>query len=261
VHRDHVRNRDLHPAAPDRDRVRYHLFQLHRKTKKTKKNRLLIVVFRGRAARLRDWDGEAGYRLHVSPLNPRTKRKDIEKIFLKFGTINEVGRLKFVFFFCFIEIDLGLDGDKSAVFRICQLQASRRCRRGDPCHGRKVCEFKNKNKSFTICFRSIDGSRVGISYARKRTIGGRRGGGGGDRYSRDRDSSRYRRRYSPRPSDDRWVFNSRFVCFCEKIGIFLVMIVDDVTHDRVHEVQFNVANAIIVNVRDQLRQGEFIRKI
>ena len=66
---------------------------------------------------------------------------------------------------------------------------------------------------FCILFiRSIDNSRVGISFARKRTIGGRRGGGGGggggynngDRYSRgDYDSSRYRRRYSPRQSDDR----------------------------------------------------------
>ena len=60
-------------------------------------------------------------------------------------------------------------------------------------------------------FRSIDNTRVGVSFARKRTIGGRRGGGGsysngGDRYSRnDRDDSRYRggRRYSPRPSNDR----------------------------------------------------------
>ena len=55
--------------------------------------------------------------------------------------------------------------------------------------------------------RTIDNSRVGVTFARKRTIGGRRGGSysnGGDRYSRgDHDSSRYRRRYSPRPSDDR----------------------------------------------------------
>jgi len=54
----------------------------------------------------------------------------------------------------------------------------------------------------------IDNSRVGVSFARKRTIGGRRGpsyngGGGNDRYSRggDYDSSRNRRRYSPRQDD------------------------------------------------------------
>lgn len=51
----------------------------------------------------------------------------------------------------------------------------------------------------------IDNSRVGISFARKRTIGGRRGGGGGygngnDRYSRGNFN---RRRYSPRQTDDR----------------------------------------------------------
>jgi RNA recognition motif-containing protein len=60
-------------------------------------------------------------------------------------------------------------------------------------------------------FRMIDNSRVGVSFARKRTVGGRRGGGGGsynnggDRYARgggDYDSSRNRRRYSPRQSDD-----------------------------------------------------------
>ncbi len=52
----------------------------------------------------------------------------------------------------------------------------------------------------------IDNSRVGVLFARKRTIGGRRGGGynnGGDRYARggDNDSSRNLRRYSPRQDD------------------------------------------------------------
>ena len=46
----------------------------------------------GRAAHAREWDGESGYRLHISPLNPRTSRRDIEKIFGKFGPINEVSR-------------------------------------------------------------------------------------------------------------------------------------------------------------------------
>jgi len=44
----------------------------------------------GRAAKAKNWTGDTGYRLHVSPLNPRTSRRDIEKIFSKFGTINEV---------------------------------------------------------------------------------------------------------------------------------------------------------------------------
>jgi hypothetical protein len=66
-------------------------------------------------------------------------------------------------------------------------------------------------KILNLKIRMIDNSRVGISFARKRTIGGRRGGSynnGGDRYSRgggggggDYDSSRNRRRYSPRQDD------------------------------------------------------------
>lgn len=50
----------------------------------------------------------------------------------------------------------------------------------------------------------IDNTRVGVTFARKRTVGGRRGGSynnGGDRYSRGGDSDRYRRRYSPRQDD------------------------------------------------------------
>ena len=49
-----------------------------------------LFFISGRAAYARDWDRESGYRLHVSPLNPRTSRRDIEKIFAKFGPINEV---------------------------------------------------------------------------------------------------------------------------------------------------------------------------
>ena len=49
-----------------------------------------MIFISGRAAQAPKWDGESGYRLHVSPLNPRTSRRDIEKIFSKFGSINEV---------------------------------------------------------------------------------------------------------------------------------------------------------------------------
>jgi hypothetical protein len=51
---------------------------------------LLLFLPSGRAAKARNWNGESGYRLHVSPLNPRTSRREIENIFSKFGTINEV---------------------------------------------------------------------------------------------------------------------------------------------------------------------------
>ena len=49
-----------------------------------------FFLFSGRAARAKDWSGDTGYRVHVSPLNPRTSRRDIEKIFSKYGSINEV---------------------------------------------------------------------------------------------------------------------------------------------------------------------------
>jgi hypothetical protein len=55
---------------------------------------MFFVLISGRAAHAPKWDGESGYRLHVSPLNPRTSRRDIEKMFGKFGSINEVNASK-----------------------------------------------------------------------------------------------------------------------------------------------------------------------
>ena len=123
----------------------------------------------GRAARARDWDGETGYRLHISPLNPRTTRRDIERIFGKYGTINEVWMATNPPCFAFVNYKHRADAEDA-------IQA--------------------------MDGKMIDNSRVGLSFARRRTIGGRRGTGsysnGGDRYPRgDRDSSRFRRRYSP----------------------------------------------------------------
>ncbi|CAF1079471.1 unnamed protein product [Adineta ricciae] len=131
----------------------------------------------GRAAKAKDWNGESGYRLHVSPLNPKTSRQDIEKIFMKYGKINEVWMATNPPCFAFVNFKHRADAEEAI----------------------RAMDGK-----------SIDNSRIGISFARKRTVGGRRGGGGGsfgnggDRYSRgDYDSSRNRRRYSPRQSDDR----------------------------------------------------------
>lgn len=135
----------------------------------------LVSTASGRAAKARKWDGESGYRVHVSPLNPRTSRRDIERIFGKFGPLNEVWMATNPPCFAFVNFRHRADADDA------------------------IHEYDGK---------TIDGSRVGLSFARKRTIGGRRGGGGGhfngggDRYSRDYDS-RSRRRYSPRSNDDR----------------------------------------------------------
>ena len=102
----------------------------------------------------------------------------------------------------------------------------------------------------------IDNSRVGVSFARKRTVGGRRGGGGGsynnggDRYSRggDYDSSRNRRRYSPRQSDD---MRDRI-----KFLMKIIMIDEDDILD--HVVQFNIINVIIVHDQDHHHQNVVI---
>lgn len=85
----------------------------------------MSLNFRGRAAHARDWDGESGYRLHISPLSPRTSRRDVEKIFSKFGPMNEVNRKAFqsdsslntVFYNMISKI--GLDGNESTVLCFC----------------------------------------------------------------------------------------------------------------------------------------------
>jgi len=148
---------------------------LDQKSKSRSRSRSLSSTSSGRAAKARNWNGDSGYRLHVSPLNPRTSRRDIEKLFGKFGPINEVWMATNPPCFAFVNFKHRDDAEEAI----------------------RAMDGK-----------SIDNSRVGVSFARKRTIGGRRGGsynnGGGDRYSRDDyDSSRYRRRYSPRQSDDR----------------------------------------------------------
>ena len=79
----------------------------------------------GRAAKARGWAGDTGYRLHVSPLNPRTKRRDIEKVFSKFGTINEVHSSFCSSFYFSFRKNLGLDGHESSLLRLCEFQTSR----------------------------------------------------------------------------------------------------------------------------------------
>lgn len=162
-------------------------------------------LFSGRAARIKGWNGDSGYRIHVSPLNPRTKRQDIEKIFLKYGTINEVYR-RLAFEICFQEKNLFRFGwQRIHHVSLLWTTSIETMQRKQSVQWTESMWLKRIESSWEKCSRSIDNSRVGISFARKRTVGGRRGGGGGggDRYSRDRDSSRYRRRYSPRQSDDR----------------------------------------------------------
>ncbi|CAF0777080.1 unnamed protein product [Adineta steineri] len=146
------------------------------KSKSRSRSNSLSSTSSGRAAQAPKWDGESGYRLHISPLNPRTSRRDIEKIFSKFGTINEVWMATNPPCFSFVNFKHRHDAEDA-------MQA--------------------------MDGKLIDNSRVGVSFARKRTIGGRRAptyNGGGDRYrggggGGDYNSSRDRRRYSPRQDD------------------------------------------------------------
>ncbi|UJR28124.1 hypothetical protein I4U23_009380 [Adineta vaga] len=141
------------------------------KSRSRSRSHSLSSTSSGRAARASKWDGESGYRLHVSPLNPRTSRRDIEKIFGKYGAINEVWMATNPPCFAFVNFKHRNDAEDAA----------------------QAMDGK-----------TIDNSRIGVSFARKRTVGGRRGAyNGGDRYSRggDHSSSRDRRRYSPRQDD------------------------------------------------------------
>jgi arginine/serine-rich splicing factor 7 len=83
--RDHDQNLNLNQ---DQNHVHYH--QHHRMNIPFIFYSIIFMFHSGRAAQAPKWDGDQGYRLHISPLNPRTSRRDIEKIFSKFGTINEV---------------------------------------------------------------------------------------------------------------------------------------------------------------------------
>ena len=52
----------------------------------------MIIIFfsSGRGVQSTSWDGEAGYRVHVSDLAAGVSRKEIERAFGKYGSIHEV---------------------------------------------------------------------------------------------------------------------------------------------------------------------------
>lgn len=154
---------------------------------------------------------------------------------------------------------LGLDGYESTLFCFCEFQTSCWCRR---CHASirwKVSHLDEfhfrENIRSSVFVRMIDNSRVGVTFARKRTVGGRRGGSfnnGGDRYSRGGDSdSRYRRRYSPR-QDDRYNW-SLFEQISFSLLLLFVSTRIDVDDILVLVVQFNRINVIIVKGLDHDR--------
>lgn len=47
-------------------------------------------MFSGRGAQSNKWDGKTGYRLHVSDLAAGISRREVERVFTKYGPLNEV---------------------------------------------------------------------------------------------------------------------------------------------------------------------------
>ncbi len=62
------------------------------KTTSFGKNIFVFIYFycSGRCVQSSNWDGESGYRVHVSDLAAGVSRKEVERIFAKYGPINEV---------------------------------------------------------------------------------------------------------------------------------------------------------------------------
>jgi len=115
----------------------------------------------GRGAQASTWDGESGYRVHVSDLAAGVSRKEIERVFTKFGPINEVWVATNPPCFAFVNFKHRSDADKA------------------------IREIDGK---------VIGSTRVGASWARTRTYGGRNRGGRGAPYGSYRSSAGSRRR-------------------------------------------------------------------
>ncbi|CAF3971015.1 unnamed protein product [Rotaria magnacalcarata] len=125
----------------------------------------------GRAAKARDWNGEGGYRLHLSDLAIGVSRHEIEKLFRPYGPLNEVWVASNPPCFSFINFRHRADGEKA------------------------LKELDGK---------LIGGSRIGLSWARARNYGGRPLHS--LRYRSPSPSHRrnYRDSYGSRRDDDRY---------------------------------------------------------
>jgi len=131
----------------------------------------------GRTAKAKDWNGEGGYRLHLSDLAMGVSRREIEKLFRPYGPLNEVWVASNPPCFAFINFRHRADGERA------------------------LKEVDGK---------VVSGSRVGLSWARPRNYGGRplqtlryrspspsRRRGYRDSYNNRRYDDRYnKRRYS-----------------------------------------------------------------
>ncbi|UJR28123.1 hypothetical protein I4U23_009379 [Adineta vaga] len=125
----------------------------------------------GRTGKARNWNGEGGYRLHLSDLAMGVSRREIEKLVRPFGPLNEVWVASNPPCFAFINFRHRADGERA------------------------LKELDGK---------AVNGSRIGLSWARPRNPGGRTAHAS-YRRSRSPPSRRgYRDSYSSRRYDDRY---------------------------------------------------------
>ncbi|UJR35079.1 hypothetical protein I4U23_027854 [Adineta vaga] len=127
------------------------------------RSRSMSSTSSGRGVQSSTWDGHTGYRIHVSDLAPGIQRKEIERVYKKFGTINEIWVAINPPCFAFINFKHRSDAEEAM-----------------------------KETDGTI----IGTSRVGVSWARTRTYGSRNFGGRRGAYGSFRPNSGYRRRSS-----------------------------------------------------------------
>ncbi|CAF1368006.1 unnamed protein product [Adineta steineri] len=120
----------------------------------------------GRTARSKKWDGEKGHRIHLSDLPVGVSKHEIEKLFRRFGELNEIWVASNPPCFAFINFTHRSDGERAI-----------------------------KELDGTI----LAGSRIGLSWARPRHYGGRsRNRSPSPSYRRrDRDSYNSSRRPPP----------------------------------------------------------------
>ncbi|CAF4130704.1 unnamed protein product [Rotaria sp. Silwood2] len=123
----------------------------------------------GRGLQAAAWDGDSGYRIHVSDLAVGISRKEIERSFGKYGAINEVWVATNPPCFAFINYKHRSDAEKA------------------------IREVDGK---------MIGSTRVGVSWARTRRYGGRNGGGRSAPYGSYRSSRGGRRRSRSRSRSD-----------------------------------------------------------
>ncbi|CAF0931457.1 unnamed protein product [Rotaria sp. Silwood1] len=171
----------------------------------------------GRAAKARNWNGEGGYRLHLSDLAIGVSRRQIEKLVRPYGPLNEVWVASNPPCFAFINFRHRADGERALKeldgkvvggSRIGLSWARPRNYGGRPLH---ALLYRSPSPSHRRSYRDSYSSRRGndryskrhYSRSRSRSPGYRRSGGNYQRQSSSSQSRSKSRTRSPSPRDTR----------------------------------------------------------